>query len=269
MTTPDIDTMSIKELKQFLGERGVDYSSCLEKSELLAKAKENKDKPVQGSSNPPPTSHGAGEPQKQYEQPKPTPNFSMPSSSAPESPEIDFSKKKKNKGPPMGFKGKAGSPGNPIDTEYYDVLGVSPDATAAQIKKAYYKKAMKYHPDKNQSAEAEEIFKAVSEAYQVLMDEDTRAAYDRYGKEGLEPEGGFADPAAFFSFLFGGGKFEDFIGTLGLSSAMGDLEHDDPSQPAGEGSLSGLSAGDDPVRAERFIFKIFLLFHFIVFINFI
>merc|ERR1712137_1144405 len=198
-----------------------------------------------GSSNPPPTSHGAGEPQKQYEQPKPTPNFSMPSSSAPESPEIDFSKKKKNKGPPMGFKGKAGSPGNPIDTGYYDVLGVSPDATAAQIKKAYYKKAMKYHPDKNQSAEAEEIFKDVSEAYQVLMDEDTRAAYDRYGKQGLEPAGGFVDPKMFFSLLFGGGKFEDLVGTLGLSSVMSAEDGDVQEGP------SAFNSDDNEERKER------------------
>jgi len=77
------------------------------------------------------------------------------------------------------------------ETEFYDRLGLSPDATEDQIKKAYRKLAMKLHPDRNPGDKtAEEKFKAVGEAYDCLSDEKKRHIYDRYGKKGLE-EGGF------------------------------------------------------------------------------
>ena len=124
--------------------------------------------------------------------------------------------------------GKTGSRGKPLDPTYYEILEVAFDAEQSQIKKAYYKQAMKYHPDKNPTPEAEEKFKLVSEAYQVLMDEDTREQYDKYGKEGLEPAGGFADPKTVFSVLFGGGKFEDFIGTVGVANAFSGADEEQP-----------------------------------------
>jgi len=75
----------------------------------------------------------------------------------------------------------------PIDTTYYDVLNVSSNATSEEIKKAYRKLAMKYHPDKNPgNAAAEEKFKEISEAYAVLSDEDKRRKYDQYGKDGID-----------------------------------------------------------------------------------
>ena len=75
--------------------------------------------------------------------------------------------------------------------DYYEVLGVDRNADEQAIKKAYRKLAMKYHPDKNEGdKEAEEKFKAVSEAYQVLSDDNKRAIYDRYGKKGLEGQVG-------------------------------------------------------------------------------
>lgn len=71
--------------------------------------------------------------------------------------------------------------------EYYEVLGVSRNAQADEIKQAYRKMAMKYHPDRNEgSSEAEEKFKQINEAYQVLSDPQQRAIYDRYGKQGLQ-----------------------------------------------------------------------------------
>ena len=68
------------------------------------------------------------------------------------------------------------------DTEYYDLLEVKKDASAEEIKRAFRKQAMKYHPDRNPGdKEAEQKFKAINEAYEVLIDEQKRAAYDHYG----------------------------------------------------------------------------------------
>jgi molecular chaperone DnaJ len=68
-------------------------------------------------------------------------------------------------------------------TDYYKELGVTREATQEEIKKAYRKAALKYHPDRNPSKEAEEKFKAISEAYSVLSDENKRREYDTFGKE--------------------------------------------------------------------------------------
>ncbi len=93
--------------------------------------------------------------------------------------------------------------------DYYDILGVSRDASAKAIQKAYRKLAMKYHPDKNPGDKAaEERFKEISEAYEVLSDEKKRQMYDAHGTEGLRDMGfeGFAttdDVFAHFGDLFG------------------------------------------------------------------
>lgn len=107
------------------------------------------------------------------------------------------------------------------DTEYYDVLGVSTDASNGQIKKAYYISARKYHPDKNPSEEAKVQFQAVGEAYQVLSDDKLRKVYDKEGKEGLsgdrtEVAVGNVDPSLVFTFLFGNDSFNDIVGRLSL-----------------------------------------------------
>lgn len=82
--------------------------------------------------------------------------------------------------------------GNPEADDYYDVLGVSRDASENEIKKAYKKAALRYHPDKNpdnrEAAEAK--FKNVSEAYEVLSDPEKRAAYNNYGKAAFQAGGG-------------------------------------------------------------------------------
>jgi molecular chaperone DnaJ len=110
--------------------------------------------------------------------------------------------------------------------DYYEVLGVSRDATADDLKKAYRKLAVKYHPDKNPGDKAaEDKFKEVSEAYDVLNDDQKRAAYDRYGHSAFAGgmggpnaggAGGFHDPFDIFREVFGGGGgggiFESFFG---------------------------------------------------------
>ncbi len=106
--------------------------------------------------------------------------------------------------------------------DYYEVLGVQKNATTDEIKKAYRKLALKYHPDRNpDNKEAEEKFKEATEAYEVLSDDKKRPLYDQYGFAGLEGgngfgAGGFGSSHAFHDFedLFGGGGFSDIFENL-------------------------------------------------------
>lgn len=113
--------------------------------------------------------------------------------------------------------------------DYYEILGVEKSASQEEIKKAYRKLAVKYHPDKNPGDHtAEERFKELGEAYEALSDADKRAAYDRYGHAAFSGGGGggggFHDPMDVFSQLFGGafgGGFEEFFGGGGGSRRRG------------------------------------------------
>ena len=111
--------------------------------------------------------------------------------------------------------------------DYYEVLGVSKNATLDEIKKAYRKLAIKYHPDKNPgNKEAEEKFKEAAEAYSVLSDKDKRAKYDQFGHAGLGGQpgpdfsGGFGDLNDILNNLFGGG-FGGFSGGFGGFGGFG------------------------------------------------
>jgi len=94
--------------------------------------------------------------------------------------------------------------------DYYEVLGVAKDASEGDIKKAYRRAAMKYHPDRNpDDPDAEDMFKKASNAYKVLIDPDQRSRYDQFGEEGLK-----------------GGGFQGFHGTEDIFSAFGDMFSD-------------------------------------------
>jgi len=120
--------------------------------------------------------------------------------------------------------------------DFYEILGISKDADAAEIKKAYRKKAIEYHPDKNPGdKEAEEKFKLAAEAYEVLSDPNKKAKYDQYGHQAFDGNGGFGGGHGggmnmedifsqfgdIFGSGFGGGAFSGFGGGGGQRRAKG------------------------------------------------
>ncbi len=120
--------------------------------------------------------------------------------------------------------------------DYYEVLGVSRDASESEIKKAFRRLARELHPDVNShDPDAEEKFKQAAEAYEVLSDSERRATYDRYGHEGLRSGGyapnfeGFGSVGDIFEAFFGasGGPFGDIFGRAGGGRASGPMQGGD------------------------------------------
>src|SRR5579862_3458982 len=116
--------------------------------------------------------------------------------------------------------------------DYYQVLGVNRDASEEEIKKAFRKLAMKYHPDRNSgSKDTEENFKEAKEAYEILCDQKKRAAYDQFGHAGVDSSAGGAGGAAGF------GGFADAFGDI-----FGDLFG---GQRGGNRGANGVYRGSD------------------------
>ncbi|PAA54289.1 hypothetical protein BOX15_Mlig016115g2 [Macrostomum lignano] len=147
--------------------------------------------------------------------------------------------------------------------DYYKILGISRSATDDEIKKAYRKMALKYHPDKNKSPNAEDMFKQAAEAYEVLSDPNKRTIYDKYGEEGLKaqsgggpsgPQGGPTGGGPGFTYTFQGDPretFRMFFGTDDPFAAFGhrgfgNFEHMDVDDDGGMSSFSAFSSGGHP-----------------------
>ena len=131
--------------------------------------------------------------------------------------------------------------------DYYEVLGVSKDAGADEIKKAYRKSAMKYHPDRNPGdKEAEEKFKELGEAYEVLSDPDKKARYDQFGFAGVDPNYGGGPGGSGFGGFGGFGDFSD------LGDIFGDF--------FGGGARSRAAQQNAPRRGENIMARLELTF---------
>jgi len=119
-------------------------------------------------------------------------------------------------------------------SDYYDVLGVSKDASADEIKKAYRKQALNWHPDRNKDnkEEAEKKFKEINEAYQILSDPQKKSAYDQFGHSAFSPGGGFSSQSGFSGSPFGqSGKYGPFTYTYtssGGNSPFAGFDFGDP-----------------------------------------
>ena len=130
--------------------------------------------------------------------------------------------------------------------DYYEVLGVQKGASAEEIKKAYRKSAMKYHPDRNPGdKEAEEKFKEIGEAYEVLSDDDKRSRYDQFGFAGVDPNYGAGQGG------YGGGGFGGFGDFGDLGDIFGSF--------FGGGGRRGASR-NGPVRGENVSIRLDLTF---------
>ena len=148
-------------------------------------------------------------------------------------------------------------------TGYYELLGVSRDVSDSDLKKAYRKQAVKYHPDKNPGDEAAEAkFKEISEAYDVLKDSDKRAAYDRYGHAAFK-QGGMGNPSGGMGGGMGGqDPFDIFREAFGGGGSGGGIERRRSARaPSGRGACAcpapppagagGGTAPTVPLRSSR------------------
>jgi len=194
-TSKKIEDWTIPELELFLSKAHVNYDDCLEPEDYIKLAKpileKNKDSAASTSAG---TSAAAPSPAAAAAAASAAADSTTPSGSSAANDKKDDKKPKDGKKAP----------------NFYEILEIPKDASQAQVTKAYYKLAKRYHPDKNpDNPEAEERFKLISEAYQVLSNPDKRKFYDQYGTTEEDAD----DPAMIFRMLFGGGRFDDYFCT--------------------------------------------------------
>lgn len=139
--------------------------------------------------------------------------------------------------------------------DYYKTLGLQKGATEDELKKAYRKMALKYHPDKNKSPGAEDKFKEIAEAYEVLNDPKKREIYDKYGEEGLKGGmggggGGGGGPGGNFTYSFHGDPHETFRMFFGDENPFGQFfQFSAGGRPGGANRMFGgeeMDVDDDP-----------------------
>ncbi|BGO92558.1 DnaJ-like protein [Rhodotorula toruloides] len=144
------------------------------------------------------------------------------------------------------------------DPYYYHLLGVKGNASEAELKKAYRKLAIKFHPDKNpDNPDAASKFQEISEAYTILSDPNSRVTYDKYGKQSALGEAGgeerMPDPGEVFSQMFGGKAFEDWIGEISLgkevSKAFAQAEEEEEEAAAEEAKAAAASGASTPQQS--------------------
>ena len=151
---------------------------------------------------------------------------------------------------------RAPPPEHVNNTAYYELMGLEGNCTEDEIKKAYKRKALKWHPDKNPENKtfAESMFKKVSDAYQVLSDPQKRALYDKYGEQALSGEGGVAEEseeggaAGFSGFRSADDLFQTFFGARGASvfgSGASVFEVDTEGSGGGAGNVFSFVVGDE------------------------
>jgi len=195
--TKKVEDWSVSELALFLSKAHVDYDDCIEAEDylklvrpILEKEKATK---TDADATPAPAAAAAAAAAAGDDADDNAPPAAAAAAAAGDDDTNKKDKKEKKE-----------------SVDLYAVLEVPRDATPAQITKAYYKLAKRYHPDKNpDNPEAEERFKQISDAYQILSDPEKRKYYDQFGQSPDETE----DPTVVFRMLFGGGRFDDYFCT--------------------------------------------------------
>ncbi|CAF1308446.1 unnamed protein product [Adineta steineri] len=145
----------------------------------------------------------------------------------------DEKKKSTNHGIRSDFLGKTGTDESPLDKTFYNILNISPTASATEIKRAYYSLSLQYHPDRTQNLDDftrrdyAERFKLISQAYSILSDPEKRTLYNRYGKDErfISKDSSESlledfDPEEFFRLMFGGEEFINIIGDFEIAKSF-------------------------------------------------